>query len=151
VIGPVFGELAAIFIVVARVFAAFFDDVFEVAVNFADKALNHVAFFLRDAIGLARAAHHVLEFPAFIDFRQNADLVEEAAIIPTVHDDADAAGDGHFVGHDVTTGSGDIITAGSSEVAHGHNHGFGFALLLVGAVAFFADLKIFYSVADFVG
>src|SRR6185437_12204992 len=81
----------------------------------------------------------------------HADFVHQRAIIPAVHDDADAAGNGHLVRDDVAAGRGNIIAAGGSEVAHRNDHGLGLALFLVLAVAFSAGLKILDGVADFIG
>ena len=49
---------------------------------------------------------------------QDADFIEERMIVVAVHDDADAAGDGEFTGDDPLARGGDIIAAGSGDIAH---------------------------------
>ena len=103
------------------------DDVLEFLIGLVNQALHHGAFLRRDVAGRAVAAEHVLELAAFVGHRRDADLVHQAAIIPAVHDDADAAGDGQVVGDNPAAAGGNIIAAGRREAAHRADDGLALA------------------------
>src|SRR6266516_3270651 len=106
----------------AGVFAAFGDNLFEALERFVNQGLNHLLFLRQNILLVLLATEHVLELAALEHLRPDSDLVEQAPIIVTVHNDPDAAGDGQFIGDNPTAGRRNVITARRRQTAHrGHD------------------------------
>src|SRR5258708_3182356 len=94
--------------------------------------LDHGVLFRGNLLGLSFAAEHILKLSALVNLGGEANFVHQPAIIPTVHDDANAAGNGQFIGDNPLAGRGNIVTARGREVAHGRDNGLpGFFLKIV--------------------
>ena len=130
VVPPVIRQLAAFTAVLfVGPFAAFGDHFLETFECFINQRLHHLFFLGQDFVLIFLAAQHIFELAALEHLWPNADLVQQPAIIVTVHDDADAPGDRQFVGHDPLAGRRDIVTARCRQTPH-RGHGRLFVILL---------------------
>ena len=130
VVPPVIRQLAALTAVLfVGPFPAFGDHFLETFECFINQRLHHLLFLGQDFVLIFLPAQHIFELAALEHLWPNADLVQQPAIIVTVHDDADASGDRQFVGHDPLAGRRDIVTARRRQTAH-RGHGRLFVILL---------------------